>query len=152
MRVWVVPRPTLTLTLTPPTAHTYPTLFFICRNFLRQVPLLSHLSEESIGRLADALQHVTVAAGEVVLAEGDVSSGRCFLVESGALQVSAEGREGESHTLLPGDLFGEESLAQEATVQPCTVTALEDARLLLMDRHTALSLVLTPRQGAEGAS
>lgn len=134
----------------PPTTPNppHPTLR-LRSTFLRQVPLLAHLSEESIGRLADALQHVHVGAGETVVAEGDESSGRCFLVEHGLLQVSQAGQEEAAYALGPGAIFGEETLAEDAAVQPATVVALEDARLLLMDRQTALRLVFTPRREEE---
>ena len=113
------------------------------RHFLRHVPLLAHLSEESIGRLADALQHVHVAAGETVVAEGDESSGRCFIVEQGALRVGSAGDPQGGYALGVGDCFGGEALRADEVAgrQPASVVALEDARLLVMDRATALRLV-----------
>jgi CRP-like cAMP-binding protein len=118
--------------------------------------MLEHLSEEEVGRLADALLHVSVRAGEPVVAQGDASSGRCFLIEQGLLRVSRAGEGGEeeeAYTLGPGDCYGGEALAleeAEGAVQPVSVVALEDARLLVMDRATALRLVFTGGGGGQG--
>jgi CRP-like cAMP-binding protein len=123
------------------------------------VPLLAHLSEESIGRLADALQHVHVAAGETVVAEGDESSGRCFIVEQGALRVESSSSSSSgaaalgSYVLGVGDCFGGEALRPDEVAgrQPASVVAVEDARLLVMDRATALRLVFAGDWEGEGS-
>ena len=124
------------------------------------MPLLAHLSEESIGRLADALQHVHVAAGETVVAEGDESSGRCFIVEQGALRVESSGSSSSaaaapqgSYELGVGDCFGGEALRPDEVAgrQPASVVAVEDARLLVMDRATALRLVFAGDWEGEGS-
>jgi CRP-like cAMP-binding protein len=109
------------------------------------VPLLAHLDDGAIGRLADALQHVHVAAGDTVVAEGDQSSGRCFFVEGGALQVLRGGA--DEGQLLPGDVYGEDTLDLDVSLQPASVVALEDCRLLLMDRATALRLAVFSARG-----
>jgi MFS family permease len=98
---------------------------------LRGVSLLSPLPEPLLDRFARALIRVELADGEVVIREGDHGD-RFYVVESGGLEVSKEGRFIAS--LGPGDFVGEIALLRDVP-RTATVTATAPTVLQALDRQ-----------------
>lgn len=106
-----------------------------CRQLLGELAFFKAFSPEERERLAQAARPRRVAAGAVVVAQGD--PGRSlFLVGEGVLDAclaDADGRAVELGRMCVGDLFGEMSLL---TGQPrsASVVAVTDALLFELDR------------------
>lgn len=104
---------------------------------LERAPVFFTLPASTLRATARRLQRVELAAGAVVLREGETGDS-LLLIESGraALRVAAEGRSPVTvATLGPGDLFGEAGcLTGEPS--PASMVALEDLRLLALDRQS----------------
>ena len=98
---------------------------------LRSVSLLSPLPEPILDRLARALVRVEVAEGDVVIREGDHGD-RFYVVESGGVRVSKEGR--FVTDLGPGDYVGEIALLRDVP-RTATVTATAPTVLQALDRE-----------------
>jgi CRP-like cAMP-binding protein len=104
---------------------------------LRRLPGFESLPGNVLAELAEELEERHVAAGAVVVREGDPGD-RCFLFVEGRGEVSVE-RGGNSVSLRelgPGDSFGELALALPSGKRQATVTALTDLRLLTLDRKS----------------
>jgi MFS family permease len=104
---------------------------------LQGVPMFVPLTPSTIDALAHQLVRVPVAAGEIVLREGE-DSDRFFVIESGLVEVSQEGvvlrQEG------PGEFFGEIGLLRDVP-RTATVTAVEDTVLMVLGRDDFLAAV-----------
>jgi MFS family permease len=104
---------------------------------LQGVPMFVPLTPSTIDALAHQLVRVPVAAGEVVLREGE-DSDRFFVIESGLVEVTQDGavlrHEG------PGEFFGEIGLLRDVP-RTATVTAVEDTVLMALDRDDFLDAV-----------
>ena len=99
--------------------------------FFRPLPLVV------IERLAGSLEDVGVAAGTVVVREGDPAD-RFYIVETGQLETSIEGR--SVRVLGPGDSFGEIALLRDVP-RTATVRAVSEARLVALGRDAFLGAV-----------
>jgi len=97
---------------------------------LRGIPMLAPLSGPVLERLAGAIDRGSFAAGSTVIREGD-SGDRFYVVESGRLAVSVDGR--EVRRLGPGEGFGEIALIRNVP-RTATVRALDDVTVLGIDR------------------
>ena len=119
-------------------------------DLLRRVPMLRTLPLPAVERLARGLEPFDVAAGGVVIRQGDVGD-RYYVVESGDVEVVGNGR--VVATLGPGEGFGEIALLRR-TPRTATVVARSDVRLgaLLSDRFLPVVLGFTPsaREAALG--
>ena len=98
-------------------------------DFIRSVPILSTLKRGEVTRIADALQPIQFAAGDVIIKQGDVGD-RFYIVESGEAAVrqhpESDGNllqgevdvdtasEIEVGRLKKGDYFGELALLNSA--------------------------------------
>jgi MFS family permease len=104
---------------------------------LRGVPMFVPLTPSTVDGLARKLVRVPVAAGDVVLREGE-DSDRFFVIESGLVEVTHDGavlrREG------PGEFFGEIGLLRDVP-RTATVTAVEDTVLMVLGRDDFLAAV-----------
>lgn len=109
--------------------------------FLIGIPFFASLDESTRLELAEQLEPVHVAAGEVILRQGDAGDG-LFLVVSGRLSVStaADGAERVLYDLGRSAIVGEIALL---TGQPraATVRAVRDSDLLLLRLSSFTSLV-----------
>jgi predicted acylesterase/phospholipase RssA/CRP-like cAMP-binding protein len=109
--------------------------------FLISIPFFASLDESTRLELAEQLEQVHVAAGEVILRQGDAGDG-LFLVVSGRLRVStaADGAERVLYDLGRSAIVGEIALL---TGQPraATVRAVRDSDLLLLRLSSFTSLV-----------
>jgi hypothetical protein len=97
---------------------------------LLSVPMFSTLGAHVIEGLAAGLVPIDVAAGEVVIREGEEGD-RLYLVGAGEFEVSIGGR--AVARLGPGDHFGEIALLR-GVPRTATVTAASDGRLYALDR------------------
>jgi NTE family protein/lysophospholipid hydrolase len=100
--------------------------------FLASVPFFSALDETARLQLATQFEPVHVAAGEVIIAQGEPGDG-LFLVVSGRLRVSvtARGAERVLHDLGRGSTVGEIALLSDRP-RSATVRAVRDSDLLLL--------------------
>lgn len=114
---------------------------------LRGTDIFAPLPQAAVETLARELVEVRVAAGEVVLREGDLSD-RFYVIESGTVEVTQADRvlrrEGA------GDYFGEIGLLRDVP-RTATVTAVEDTVLQALDRDTFLRVVSGHREAGVAA-
>ena len=101
------------------------------------VDIFAPLAPAAVETLARSASAVRVAAGDVIVREGDVSD-LFYVVERGRVAVTAHGvllrHEG------PGDYFGEIGLLRDVP-RTATVTAVEDTVLQSIEREEFLSVV-----------
>lgn len=113
--------------------------------FLSRVPVFATLTSSEVLALADTLEPVSFAAGEVVVRQGDAAADRFYVVETGELAGTMEGVEGEvCPRLTPGAYFGERALLTDAP-RAATITAVVPSRCVAMDR-AAFHRLLGPLQ------
>ncbi|MGZ8639598.1 MAG: MFS transporter [Actinomycetota bacterium] len=114
---------------------------------LRSVRIFAPLPEHVAEQLSWHLIPLPVAAGTVVIREGDAGD-RYYLVAEGTLAVTvgAETR----RELGPGSSFGEIALLRDVP-RTATVTALTDCRLLALDRDVFLQAVTGSRRSVRAA-
>ena len=111
---------------------------------LESLPIFSPLAPSALDALARRATRLTVPAGEVVVAEGDVGD-RFFVVESGRVAVS-HGADLLRHE-GPGEYFGEIALLRDVP-RTATVTAAEDTVLVSVDRSDFLGAVTGSAESA----
>lgn len=106
-------------------------------DLLAAIPMFRPLTPATVEGLARRLVRTQVAAGAVVLREGE-DSDRFFIIESGLVEVTHGDvvlrREG------PGEFFGEIGLLRDVP-RTATVTAVEDTVLLTLGRDEFLAAV-----------
>ncbi|HEX3930719.1 MAG TPA: MFS transporter [Nocardioides sp.] len=105
---------------------------------LQAVSMFGPLSPVTLDALARGLVRVPVAAGAVVVHEGDESD-RFYIIESGTVRVTAA----DGHELReegPGDHFGEIGLLRDVP-RTATITAVDDVVLLALAREEFLEAV-----------
>ncbi len=109
---------------------------------LSRVPILAVLAPRTIERLARGATTADVAAGTVVVREGDVGE-TFYVIVSGRARVTLGGA--VLRDLGPGDWFGEIALLR-AVLRTATVTMTTDADLVRVEREPFLIAVTgTPR-------
>jgi hypothetical protein len=105
---------------------------------LRSTPLFGALPGPALETVAREARRVEVAAGDVVVRQGDPGAVEYFAVISGNLIVSRDGH--DLAELTRGDAFGETALLREVP-RTATVRAGTDAVLLAVDREPFLTAV-----------
>lgn len=100
--------------------------------FIADIPFFASLDEITRRQLAEQLEPMHVAAGDVVVAEGSTGDG-LYVVVSGRLRVSvaASGRERVLRDLARGAIVGEIALVSDRP-RSATVRAVRDSDLLLL--------------------
>ncbi len=113
---------------------------------LRRIARLPIFAGLSAARVEDALRQLApaaVAAGDVVIRQGDVAD-RFYVIASGRFDVSQVAGDGGEpkhlRTLGPNDVFGELGLLRREP-RSATVRAIEDGMLFSMERDAFLSMV-----------
>jgi MFS family permease len=96
---------------------------------LRRVPLFAPLNLSTIERLAGSMVPLEVAAGEVLMREGEAGD-RYLVIETGAVDVSAAGR--LLRSCGPGEGIGEIALLHDVP-RTATVVATKPTRVLALD-------------------
>jgi MFS family permease len=107
-----------------------------------ELPLFAGVSSAGVERALDRLVEVPVAAGDVVIRQGDPAD-RFYVIESGSVVVSQTGTDGTTRELRrmgSDEVFGELGLLSGAP-RSATVTALTDGLLLALDADAFLDLV-----------
>jgi predicted acylesterase/phospholipase RssA len=117
--------------------------------FLRNVPVLSELSDELLERLAGELREVRVRAGDWLMREADPAES-LFIVASGRVDVVAEGPpEVLLRVLRRGDVVGELALLRAGT-RSASARARRDTELLELGRAAFEELIGTAPSFAVG--
>ena len=106
-------------------------------SLLRRVDLFAPLGTVDLERLAEALEPVRAAAGDVLIRQGEPGE-RLLLIVSGAVAVTVDGL--PVRTQGPGEYFGEIALLRDSP-RTATVTATEDTELRALGREIFLSVV-----------
>jgi len=98
---------------------------------LARVGLFASLSGETLGKLADRMQREEVAAGTVLVREGD-DGDRFYVLLSGVAAVS-QAALGQRSVLRAGEFFGEVALTMSVP-RTATVTAMTPCVVASCDR------------------
>lgn len=106
-------------------------------DLLLALPLFAPLARPVVERLAQQLIRVEVAAGDVIITEGEFGD-RFYVIESGAVEASF--RSVVLSTAGPGEPFGEIALLHNVP-RTATVKATEPTVLLALDRDDFLPAV-----------
>ncbi len=104
---------------------------------LQRVAILFTLSDNILRALARQMQPAFAPRGTEIVRQGEVGD-QMFVIESGRAEVTVEESPRHSITIAflgPGDFFGEMALISEET-RTATVRAIEDCKLLVLDRRT----------------
>lgn len=105
---------------------------------LRRVPFLAAMSPPDLERLVQGAERVELAAGSVVIRQGDRGDA-FYVVDTGSLTVDVDGvRRGT--TLEHGDGFGEIALLQDVP-RTATITAVDEVGLLRIERDDFLAAI-----------
>jgi MFS family permease len=97
--------------------------------------IFAPLERPVLEQLAGRLVRLAVPAGQVVIAEGTAGD-RFYLIETGAVAVTAQGRELRQE--VAGDFFGEIALLRDVP-RTATVAATEDTVLQVLEREDFLA-------------
>jgi CRP/FNR family cyclic AMP-dependent transcriptional regulator len=107
------------------------------RRALERSPLFRVLSPARLTDIASSLRPARYAKGQIIFTQGD-DGDAMYLVESGAVKISAEsfdGREAIIGEVRAGETFGELVLV-DAAPRSATATALDDCVVLRLPRET----------------
>ena len=118
-------------------------------DFLREILLFAHLSEEDRRKVAEAMIYAEVKGGTDIVREGDHGD-VLFVIYSGRTEVLKDDDTGTARrvaTLEAGDVFGEIALLKKVP-RTATVRSLGPAGLLVLERDDFEPLLLEPL-GAE---
>ncbi len=126
---------------------------------LRSIPLFSSLDQEQTEFLADNLKSRRLAAGDIVVRQGDEGSSM-FVIAGGQMAILVGNEQEQVATLGGGDYFGEMSLliggARGATVRAATPALVFEVphlavKTLLADNHELLAELKAVVQERSGA-
>jgi CRP-like cAMP-binding protein len=104
--------------------------------FLRRVPLFSHLGDAELSRLADVSRERSYPKNSVILFEDDPGDA-LYMVATGQVKVvliGEDGREVILSVLREGDFFGEMALLDDQP-RSAHVIAMQDSNLLVLRRE-----------------
>jgi MFS family permease len=114
---------------------------------LRQVPILSPLAPATIETLASRVERVNLAAGEVVMAQGEPGD-RFYVIVGGEVEVLEDDR--RVRTEGPGEFFGEIALLRDSP-RTATVRTLGEVELLALGRDDFIPAVTGHAESAAEA-
>ena len=104
---------------------------------LERVAILFTLSDNILRALARQLQPVTVSKGSTIIKQGEPGDS-LFIIEAGRCEATVEDSPGHQIVIAfwdAGDFFGEMALIS-GDPRTATVKALEECKLLVLDRKT----------------
>jgi CRP/FNR family transcriptional regulator, cyclic AMP receptor protein len=104
---------------------------------LAQVQLFSTCSKRELSRIAALSDEVDVAAGKVLMRQGEPAH-EAFVILKGRAKATIRGK--KSAHMGPGEVFGEMALLHSAP-RSATVTALSDMHLLVLSSREFSTLV-----------
>lgn len=111
-------------------------------DLLSSIPYFVHVDANTLAAIAQSAVRMSYQANQVVLMEGEPSSG-LFVVQEGwlkSVKTSPEGREQVMRVVGPGDVFNAIGALASPT-NPGTVIALETATVWILQRETLLRLL-----------
>jgi hypothetical protein len=114
---------------------------------LRANPIFAPLPPSTLEHLAVKLIPRRVAAGDVVVRQGDAGD-LFYVVENGRVRVEIDGE--PVNDLWPGEAFGEIALLRDLP-RTATVTALEETDLLALERDEFIAAVTGHAPSREAA-
>lgn len=118
--------------------------------FLRNVDILSGLSDQQLDMLLRGSRYRSYSKGAVIVSEGD-SAQALFIVKSGSLKAylcDDDGKEVILCTLGPNEYLGELALIDDEP-RSATVAALERSELLQVPKETFQQLLLQDPQAMQ---
>jgi alkyl hydroperoxide reductase subunit AhpC len=95
--------------------------------------VFTHLAGPSLHALVEHAEHISVPAGDTIIAEGDPAD-RFYVITHGEVVITrrtSEGEEIQLANLAPGQFFGEVGILAE-TRRMATVRAIDDVELLAL--------------------
>jgi len=101
--------------------------------FLRDIPILSHLSEDMVVQLTKHLRFAEYKANQLIVRQGDKGE-HFYILALGTAEIFVANRDGTQKfidTLRPADTFGEIALLHDVPRQ-ASVVARNDVRLLIL--------------------
>jgi hypothetical protein len=104
---------------------------------LRRIEIFAQLPEPVLERLAAGATSISAAAGQVVVARGEVGN-HFYAIAAGKAAVELE--DGTTRELGPGDFFGEIALLRDVP-RTATVRAVEPLRIFSIERDDFLAAV-----------
>eukprot|EP00842_Homolaphlyctis_polyrhiza_P006098 jgi/Hompol1/648/HPOL_001481-RA len=110
--------------------------------FLEEVPLLVSLEPYERHKIADALESVTFADGDVIIKQGDVGDS-FYIIESGEANVTQTDENGVEHFMhvyKKGDYFGELALLTDKP-RKATVSAKGRVKLATLGKKAFVRLL-----------
>jgi MFS family permease len=110
-------------------------------------PIFAPLPPSTIEHLAVKLTPVSVPAGETIFRQGDPGD-RFYVVEDGRCEISIDGE--KVADAWPGEAFGEIALLRNVP-RTGTVTAVEDTKLLALERDEFIAAVTGHAPSREAA-
>ncbi len=113
---------------------------------VRAIRLFQHLRVVELEQIVAALKRRPVAAGQVVVRQGDPAAESVFIIDAGAADVTVGGA--WVADLGPGNLFGEIALLHSVP-RTATVTATMDTVLLELKRDPFIEAVTDYQTGQE---
>jgi len=105
---------------------------------LRAIPLFAGLSEESLGRIAEAMTEFEASPGQVLIQQGHPGSG-LLVVSEGTVVVERPAK--EAIELGPGEFLGELALLTPEGLHTARVRAKTAAVLLAIGRTEFTRLI-----------
>jgi predicted MFS family arabinose efflux permease len=114
---------------------------------LRANPIFAPLPPPTIEHLAVKLIPITVRKGEVVFKQGDPGD-LFYIVEDGRCEITIDGE--KVADAWPGETFGEIALLRDIP-RTATVTAVEDTKLLALERDEFIAAVTGHAPSREAA-
>lgn len=101
------------------------------KEFLKEVPILEHLTKYQLSKLADALLSESLEAGTSIIKEGDIGD-KFYIIVSGQAEVFKKS-EGKVKNLTKASHFGEVALLNNLPRQ-ATVIAKTKVSLVYLDK------------------
>lgn len=111
-------------------------------NYLKEIPLFSHLKEAQLKEIAARCRMVRFAKGEVIFHRTDMSTD-LYIVDRGGAKAVLSDNEGDEIVLArfePGSFFGELSLL-DGKGRSATIVADTDAELSILSQTDLLGLL-----------
>jgi len=117
--------------------------------FLTQIRMFDHLSEDDLRELASVIDETAFPAGSTLFHAGDPGDS-LYIVRKGEVELYIKDTVGQKIVLAraqPGDMFGELAMLDEGA-RTATALALTDSEVLVLDRS---DLILLFRRKPEAA-
>ncbi len=111
------------------------------RDFLKNLPIFSTLSESHLDMLANKAEEFTYKNGEYIFYEGDPPDWLCIVKEGNvkAVKYLEDGKEIIIHVFMPGDIFGELAILDRRPY-PASAQSMGQTKILKLHYNYCLEL------------